>query len=217
MNWLLAVVGRHTTGPTPIPYKLYRQCSDSTEMTVGQLGFFVPLVERSLDKAQFPLTRRVVTDVQAAALQAANHISGDDKRIFSHIAEYPLSGHTAEAAASNFQQAEQLNQVLPGPAADKFAETSVLTGDVENKLGIGLYAQYLLAVADNAGVLCKAVDLVRAEHEDFLRGETKEHVLKIVPFAINHTPHEAGLKDATGHLGQPAVVLASGQRSRAAH
>ena len=88
--------------------------------------------------------------------------------------------------------------------------------ELSEKLGVGLNAQHFLTIANYAWVLGEAVDLIRAEHHDLLRGKTEKHVFKIIPLAIDNAPHEACLKDTAGHLRQPTVVFAAGKRSRAA-
>ena len=55
-------------GPAPIPIELNRESSDSTKMTVGQLGFFMPLVESVLNKPQRALASGAIAYIQAAVL-----------------------------------------------------------------------------------------------------------------------------------------------------
>jgi len=93
----------------------------------------------------------------------------------------------------------------------------MFTGDIKNELGVGLNAQYFLAVANYARILGEAVDLIWAEHDDFLRGKTEKYVFKIIPFAVYNAPYETRLKGTAGHLRQPAVVFAAGKRSHTTH
>jgi hypothetical protein len=104
-----------------------------------------------------------------------------------------------------------------GPPADKFSKATVLLSDIKYELSVGLDSQYFLAVANDARVLRKAIDLVRTEHDNFIWRETKEYFLKTIPFVINDAPYKSRLKDATGHLGQPAVIFSLGQCPSAAH
>ncbi len=104
-----------------------------------------------------------------------------------------------------------------GPPADKFSDATVLLSDIQYELSVGLDSQYFLAVANDARVLREAVDLVRAEHDNFIWRETKEYFLEAIPFVINNAPYKARLKDAAGHLRKPAVIFRLNQRTRAAH
>ena len=78
-------------------------------MTVGQLGFFMPLVEGVLNKSQRTLASGAVANIQTAALQATNNVTGNNESVFAHIAQYALSCHAAEATAPGLQQTEQLD------------------------------------------------------------------------------------------------------------
>ena len=104
-----------------------------------------------------------------------------------------------------------------GPPADKFSNATVLLGDIQYELSVGLDSQYFLAVANDARVLREAVDLVRAEHDNFIWRETKEYFLKTIPFVIDDAPYKARLKHAAGHLRKPAVTFRLNQCTSAAH
>lgn len=176
----------------------------------------MPLIERVLDKLQFSLADRVFFDVDAAALQAAHYICGEDECVLAHIAQYTLSRHAAESAALRLHQCEQTDQVLLGPARNEFSETPVRLRDVKNELSIRLHTQHFLAVADDAGVARKTIDLLGAEHDDPVRGKAKKNIFKIRPLVIDHPPHKTRLENTASHLRQPPVVLARGQRLCAA-
>ena len=104
-----------------------------------------------------------------------------------------------------------------GPPADKFPKATVLLSDIQYELSVGLDAHYFLAVANDARVLRETVDLIRTEHDNFFWWETKEYLLEAIPFVINDAPDKTGLKDAAGHLGQPAVIFRLNQCPIAAH
>ena len=53
----------------------------------------MPYVECVLYKPQLALAARIVANIETTALQAANDITGDDKGVFSHIAQDALPGH----------------------------------------------------------------------------------------------------------------------------
>jgi hypothetical protein len=55
----------------------------------------MPYVEGVLYKAQLALTAGVIANIKTTVLQAVNDITGEDKGVFSHIAQNALSGHAA--------------------------------------------------------------------------------------------------------------------------
>ncbi len=74
---------------------LQRKSADSADVTVRKLCLFMPIVECILYQPQLALTAGVIANIKTTVLQAANDITGDDKGVFSHIAQDALSGHTA--------------------------------------------------------------------------------------------------------------------------
>jgi hypothetical protein len=177
----------------------------------------MPLVERFLYQSQFSLAGGVVADIQAGALQAACDIAGNNESVFAHVAQDALARHSPQSAAALFEQGEQADEVIRRPGADKFAETAVFAGDIQNELRIGLHPHDFLAVADDARVLREAVYLLRAQHNNLLRGKTEKDIFEIIPLAVYHAPYKAGLEHAAGHLREPAAIFVAGQRPGAAH
>ena len=82
----------------------------------------------------------------------------------------------------------------------------MLRRDFGDKACIGNGRHDFLAIADNARIAQKPVDILIRIKGHASRVEAVERRFKPVPFRLDHLPDKAGLEDAAGHQGEPAII-----------